>query len=267
MTFGPARPEVGMIFPLRTDAPLYHYPIATVLLIAVCIVVHALRWFFAIPVETYALPLGNGLTPLQWITCNVIHLDITHLVGNLWFLWIFGIVVEGKVGFWRFILIVLSIGAGEACLEQLLYLNHPGTFSAGASVIIFGLMAIVLVWAPDNRFECIWIIYLAYHVEFEISHYTVAVIYFGINLLDIIFSGFTVSSSLLHMGGVLIGLPIAVIMLYVGWVNCEGYDLFTRYGHLLNLPEAYLPSNFGGADEDDDEMEDETKFTLGEELI
>ena len=43
--------------------------------------------------------------PWQWLTANYMHADIFHLLGNMFVLWGFGLVVEGKVGWWRFLLI------------------------------------------------------------------------------------------------------------------------------------------------------------------
>src|SRR5438270_3458805 len=103
-----------IIVPTGTDAPIYHWPYATVAMILINIAV-----FFAIPpgsndpvmdendeviehvltnFDRYSLALGNGLHPVQWLTHNFLHLSFLHLAGNLLFLWAFGIVVEGKLG-------------------------------------------------------------------------------------------------------------------------------------------------------------------------
>ncbi len=59
---------------------------------------------------TWGLTHGEGLHPVQWVTNNFLHGRIFHLVGNMIFLWGFGLVVEGKLGWWRFLLVYMGIG-------------------------------------------------------------------------------------------------------------------------------------------------------------
>src|SRR5579862_4155845 len=91
--------------------------------------------------EPWALQFGQGLHPLQWITNNFLHADILHLVGNMFFLWGFGLVVEGKLGWWRFLLLYLTMGAIYGFIIQAVMLGAHGA-ALGASGVIFGLMAI-----------------------------------------------------------------------------------------------------------------------------
>ena len=76
--------------------------------------------------------------------------------GNLIFLWAFALVVEGKVGFLPFLAIFLGVGFVQCGLEQLISLAIDEGYSLGNSAIVYGLMAIALVWAPKNELGCIW---------------------------------------------------------------------------------------------------------------
>ncbi len=87
------------------------------------------------------------LHPVQWITSNFLHANILHLAGNLIFLWAFALVVEGKVGFFPFLAIFLGVGFVQCGLE------HSWT---PRSAIVYGLMAMALVWAPKNELGCVW---------------------------------------------------------------------------------------------------------------
>ena len=101
-----------IILPITTDAPIYHWPRITVGLIATNVAIH-LAWSYApdpLAFEPYLLILGDGLHPMQWLSHNFLHADFLHLLGNMVFLWAYGIVVEGKVGWWPFLLIYLGIG-------------------------------------------------------------------------------------------------------------------------------------------------------------
>jgi membrane associated rhomboid family serine protease len=224
-----------MFIPISTDAPVYHWPWVTLSLLGANVaafVLHAVgipgggeQW------PSWALHLGSGLHPLQWISCHFVHFDLMHLLGNLIFLWIFGLVVEGKIGWWRFLFVYFGMGVVEACLVQLLMLaaDEP-QLAGGASGIVFGLMAISLVWAPKNEVAMIGAFWLGL-APFRIFHFNVSILALaGFYLvLQIVFAGltgFAMSSAVLHLFGAGIGLGVGVLMLKKNWVDCENWDLF-----------------------------------------
>jgi membrane associated rhomboid family serine protease len=221
-----------MIIPVSTDTPIYHLPFATAGLI-VC----NLALFISMATghmndpESWILTYGSSLTPLQWITSTFMHADIGHLLGNMVFLGIFGLIVEGKLGWWRFLLCYFLIGGVQSAGEQTLMLALGGQGgSLGASSIIYGLMAMAAIWAPKNEvsfFYFFWFI-LIYTGTAEVPILTVAAFYIGIDIASSIFLGFH-SSSWLHVGGVLVGAPLGVVLLKLGMVDCEGWDLFHIY--------------------------------------
>src|SRR5438105_1428366 len=83
--------------PYNTDAPIYYWPFATVGLIFINTVV-LMAEFKADPqdVSQWILQFGDGIHPVQWITSAFMHEGPVHLIGNMFFLWGFGLVVEGK---------------------------------------------------------------------------------------------------------------------------------------------------------------------------
>ena len=98
------------------------------------------------------LQYGRGLRPWQWLTSIFMHSDIMHLVGNMIFLWSFGLLLEGKLGWWLFAVVYLGMGAAQSFVEQTLMLFSSGS-SLGASSAIFSLLALVVIFAPLNSFE------------------------------------------------------------------------------------------------------------------
>ncbi len=216
-----------MLFPYGTDAPIYHYPIATVVLIAVNVMVFFAMLTGAMDGQTaISLILEYGhINPLQWITSNFVHADIIHLLGNMFFLWGFGLVIEGKLGWYRFVLIYLGIGIVQCALEQTVTLGMEGG-SLGASAILFGLLAMAWIWAPKNEMNCfLWLGFVPRTVEVPIT--TFALIYLGMQIFFFVAGGFAVGSSALHLMGVAVGVPVAIVMLKMDWVDCEGWDLFS----------------------------------------
>ena len=89
-----------VLIPYQTDAPVYHWPIATV----GTIVVNVLICFYVLtrPEETADAIYAVGMLrygwwlPWQWVTSNYLH-DVMQLFGTMVFLWSFGLIVEGKV--------------------------------------------------------------------------------------------------------------------------------------------------------------------------
>ena len=128
-----------LIIPMGTDAPIYHWPRRhrradrpEHRLLRLRAAGELPRRFRrerrgitapATLYERYALALGDGLHPVQWVTHNFLHIGIGHLVGNMIFLWAFGMVVEGKLGPFSYLLVYLLIGTLHGALTQTLFLR------------------------------------------------------------------------------------------------------------------------------------------------
>ena len=87
--------------PYNTDAPIYHFPLVTITMIVINVAAFVLTVMYPEAAIAYCLDHGNGLHPIQWITSSFMHAGIIHLVGNMLALWTFGLIVEGKIGWWR----------------------------------------------------------------------------------------------------------------------------------------------------------------------
>lgn len=216
-----------MPIPIGTDAPVYHRPWGTIGLIVTNIVCFALTGGgTGTLADTFTLEFSNGLHPTQWLLSNFLHFGVAHLIGNMVFLWIFGLVVEGKIGLLRFLSVYLAIGVAGGMIEQIVMLGYDGYSigSGGASLAIYGLIAISLIWAPRNEVSFIGFIFYR-PFFFELTIMTTACWYLGIELLFAWFGDFSVSSSMLHLLGAAIGGAIGWRMLQKNQVDCEGWDI------------------------------------------
>jgi membrane associated rhomboid family serine protease len=220
-----------MFIPLRTDAPIYHWPWATLGLIIANVFAFALTggggedsW------DVWMLAYGDGLHPTQWVLNNFLHFGLFHLVGNMIFLWGFGLVVEGKIGWWRYLLVYFGIGIGQSLLEQSMMLGYDGLSpgSGGASAVIYGLLAMSLIWAPENEVTCGMLFFFRIFV-FDLTIRTFALIYLGLELLALALNNFAMSSELIHLLGAVFGLIVGVGMLKLNWVDCENWDVFSVF--------------------------------------
>jgi membrane associated rhomboid family serine protease len=218
-----------VLIPWNTDAPIYHFPWATLGLIVTntAVVIGMIAAGSDIErIENWILVYGEGLHPLQWVTSAFIHGGIGHLIGNMIFLWAFGLVVEGKLGWWRFLLVYLGLGIVQNAAEQSMTFWFSEGASFGASAIIFGIMAMALVWAPENEMSCILFLWIR-PITFEIRIFWLALLYIGEEAFWVWWSGFAVSSELFHSLGAVLGFALGTVMLKKDWVDCEGWDLYS----------------------------------------
>jgi membrane associated rhomboid family serine protease len=103
-------------------------------------------------------PLGEGLVCLtdpgrqisHVITSMFLHGSWMHLIGNMWFLWLFGNNVEDSMGHVRYVIFYLLCGIGAA-LAQVAANPASGIPMVGASGAISGVMGAYLVLYPLVR--------------------------------------------------------------------------------------------------------------------
>ncbi|MFO7893124.1 MAG: rhomboid family intramembrane serine protease [Longimicrobiales bacterium] len=165
------------MFPLRDENPTELVPYITLALIAINVAVwimvqgagldmqalqQSVCTYGAIPSEitgqTSTLPRGfrglqcptGGLTWGAILTSMFLHGSWMHLIGNVWFLWIFGNNIEDSLGHGRFLLFYLLTGAAAAAGH---ILSAPGSPvpMVGASGAISGIMGAYLLLYPRVR--------------------------------------------------------------------------------------------------------------------
>ena len=199
-------------------------------------------------IDSYGLHHGVGFTPIQWVTSNFIHGGFFHLVGNMIFLWGFGIIVEGKIGWIRFIPLYLGIGILECLLEQAIF-GSSGGVSFGASAIIFGLMVISLIWAPLNEFVVFFWLFFRFWI-FEISVVAFAILNLLMSFATMLLRHLMSSpnnSELLHLLGAGIGGFVGFAFLKFKFVDCEGWDFISVMTGNTPSSESYLSQSFQAA--------------------
>jgi membrane associated rhomboid family serine protease len=103
-------------------------------------------------------PMGEGLVcetdagrqPLNMLTSMFLHGSWMHLLGNMWFLWLFGNNVEDSMTRPRFVAFYLLSGVGAA-LAQVIANPASEIPMVGASGAISGVMGAYLVLFPRVR--------------------------------------------------------------------------------------------------------------------
>jgi membrane associated rhomboid family serine protease len=181
--------------------------------------------------EPYMLDIGDRLHPLQWLTCNFLHADISHILFNMLFLWVFGPVVEGKLGMFKMLALYLGICILFGAVVQILTLEFAPSHALGASGVIFGLAAISFIWAPESKVQGVIIFWcIRLFVKDTETEIMLLVGFFAVlqALLSIFVFG-NLATPLLHLAGAVIGLIVGITMLKANLVDCAYEDIFSVY--------------------------------------
>lgn len=142
------------MIPLRDTQPSHSPPIVTVILISLNILV----FLFQISLDTYERNFfiaSYGIIPdrLHYssiLTSMFLHGGWLHLIGNMWFLWIFGDNVEDILGHGKFAVFYLLCGIAAALVHILLNADSRVP-TIGASGAIAGVMGAYLVKFPHSK--------------------------------------------------------------------------------------------------------------------
>ena len=142
------------MIPLRDVIPSRTTPYITITIIAL----NGLAWLFELSLPHDVLNdfiTAYGVVPAYFtaptlITAMFLHGSWSHVLGNMWYLWIFGDNVEDRVGHGRFIVFYLLCGilasVGQIAVD-------PGSTlpTIGASGAIAGVMGAYFVLYPHSR--------------------------------------------------------------------------------------------------------------------
>jgi membrane associated rhomboid family serine protease len=142
------------MIPLRDVIPSRTTPYVTVTII----VLNSLAWLFELSLpheELNQFLTVYGVVPAHFawptlITSMFLHAGWVHVIGNMWYLWIFGDNVEDSLGHGRFIVFYLLCGI-VAAFGQILIQPDSTLPTIGASGAIAGVMGAYFVLYPQSR--------------------------------------------------------------------------------------------------------------------
>jgi membrane associated rhomboid family serine protease len=154
------------MIPLRDRNPSGTFPTVTVTIVLACLgafllelsVGPGIERFFAafalVPgyitygLETGTIGAGNAILP--FFTSMFLHGGWLHLIGNMWFLWIFGDNIEDTLGPLRFLAFYLICGLAAGLTHY--FLSPLSTLpTVGASGAIAGVLGGYAVLFPGAR--------------------------------------------------------------------------------------------------------------------
>jgi len=169
------------MIPLRSDQPRFSTPFVTGFLIAVNLLIYFFQFsmgpraelrlvyqFGLIPAHVISLlagarhvELAAALIPV--ITSMFLHGSWMHVIGNMWFLWIFGGAIEDHVGHLAYLMFYLLSGV-TAAFAQVILSPQSHVPTVGASGAIAGVLGAFFLLYPKSRvltwFPPIFLFYL-----------------------------------------------------------------------------------------------------------
>jgi membrane associated rhomboid family serine protease len=152
-----------------------------------------------------------------------------HLGGNMLFLLVFGTRVNALIGNVATLIVypILAVGAAAA---QLLF-GHPHEPMLGASGAIMGLAGMYLVLFPVPRVYCgMWFRMFFFFFGlwiFAVRGFWVLLIYFAWDALMLALNSSDGTAHWAHVGGFVLGVAIALGLLFSRLVYCGGADLLS----------------------------------------
>ena len=159
-----------MLFPYRDDNPLHHGPpLVTLTIIAINTAVYLLFQFPLGQNEGQAYLLSFGFIPAVFfgqfelvseltrvpsaatlVTSMFSHGGLAHLIGNMWFLWLYGDNVEEAMGRLRYLFFYLICGCASTLIHAV-FDPAAQVPLVGASGAISGVIAgYLLIWPRAN---------------------------------------------------------------------------------------------------------------------
>jgi len=177
---------------------------------------------FSLDPETQnAFIAAYGLIPDQFHFFNVItsmflHGGWMHVLGNMWFLWIFGDNIEDILGHGKYILFYLLCGA-VAALAQVAVSPNSRIPTVGASGAIAGIMGAYMIKFPHSRIlSLVTIVFFFTTVEIPawimLIYWFVIQFFSGVGTLGASQSSQGGVAFFAHIGGFIAGIALISVM-------------------------------------------------------
>src|ERR1700680_2724546 len=156
------------MFPIRDDQPRYSTPYVNGFLIGLNILVYLFqssldlrsyelfaRQFGVVPSHLAAFLAGSpkyslGAILVPFFTSMFLHAGWMHVLGNMWFLYIFGDNIEDYLGHFKYLVFYVLCGLFARATQVAVY-PHSNLPTVGASGAIAGVLGAYFILYPRAR--------------------------------------------------------------------------------------------------------------------
>lgn len=173
------------MFPIRDTQPSYSKPVVTVVLIVVNVLVF-LYEFWLDPFSQNAFMFRYALIPDRFrlsavVTSMFLHGGWMHLLGNMWFLWIFGDNIEDILDHGKYLLFYLMCGVAAA-LTQVFFNPVSRVPMVGASGAIAGVMGAYMIKFPQSRIRSLLFLFI-FITMIDVPAWIMLLYWFGLQFI------------------------------------------------------------------------------------
>jgi membrane associated rhomboid family serine protease len=169
------------MIPIRDTIPSKNYPIVNTTIIGINVILYLIEmaqgpnldrfvYIYGLVPARYSVPqiasyFTFGQQALSLVSFMFLHGGFWHILGNMWFLFIFGDNVEDRLGPFRYLVFYLLCGLVSG-LSQLFFNFHSNVPTIGASGAIAGVMGAYLILYPHSKIlTLIPIIFIPWFIE------------------------------------------------------------------------------------------------------
>jgi membrane associated rhomboid family serine protease len=207
------------MFPIRDSEPSYSKPVVTMFIIAVNLLV----FLYEASLDSYTLNAfiaHYGLIPAEFrasaiFTSMFVHGGWLHVLGNMWFLWIFGNNIEDILGHEKYLIFYLLCGVAAAVAQTYFNLDSQVPM-VGASGAIAGVMGAYLVKFPQARIRTliffIFITFIDVPAWFMLIYWFAVQFFSGIGSIAESTANSGGTAFFAHVGGFLVGILLINVM-------------------------------------------------------
>src|SRR5208282_4185046 len=167
------------MLPIRDDQPRYSTPFVTWFLIGLNLAIFFFEWsldprslnliihqFGVVPYHTAAFLGGShwyslGAIVLPFFTSLFLHGSWMHVIGNMWFLYIFGDNVEDYLGHFKYLVFYLIAGLIAMATQVAIY-PQSNVPTVGASGAIAGVLGAYFILYPRARVLTWFFVFVLY---------------------------------------------------------------------------------------------------------
>lgn len=204
-----------MLLPVRAKNPPESLPIMTCALMLLNVLIYAFtsNGFAAkrAVVEAWGLKSSN-FNLAHMMSSMFLHGNIFHILGNMWFLYLFGFAVEGRLRTLKFALVYFLAGlAGDLLHHILLGAAHPNMPSIGASGAIMGVVGAALWMFPHAKITFFYWFGLFFRGTFDVPMWGVGLFYVGIDAVSAFGGAQDGVGHFAHLGGALAGFLLCML--------------------------------------------------------
>ena len=219
-----------MILPIRTSIRPRRTPYANYALIAVNIFIFFLQYrtdpatggvvfrpwvgqFMLIPVRPYLW---------QFVSYAFLHGGLMHILGNMYFLYLFGNNVNDKLGHINYLFLYLGGAVFAGVGHMLLHINPV----LGASGAVAAVTGAYLVLFPQTLITVLYWFFFIGTMELSALYFIAFKLIVWDNVVEPRFSASAVAYDA-HLVGYAFGITGMLVMLGTGLINSSGFDLWS----------------------------------------